>query len=57
MKIKMLKHAKKSSFLKGGWGEVIRVMTSWSGGKGALTPLTKILRTPLSELVMIAVVV
>jgi len=43
------KHAKKSSFLNGGfgWGEVIRVMTGWSGGKGALTPLTKILRTLL----------
>jgi len=40
---------KKSSFLNGGlgWGEVIRVMTGWSGGKGALTPLTKILQTLL----------
>jgi len=34
-KIKKRKHAKKSSFLNG--GEVIRVMTGWSGGKGALT--------------------
>jgi len=31
----------------GGGGEMIRVMTGWSGGKGALTPLTKILQTPL----------
>ena len=51
-KLKSENMQKKSIFLNGGGGvgEVIRVITGWSGGKGALTPLTKILVTVASIL-------
>ena len=41
----------------GAGGEVIRVMTGWSGGKGALTRLTKILRTPLAVVTIVVMTV